>query len=194
MISALGSRAALVFWLRSWPKCGTSTATSPHLRRRVLTHPRSSGSRLERITRAIPSRPHAAGSILIHAESGRWINYQERDPNAVAEVPPLPPEATNSNSNTGRDGHDAGHRSPPTAPPGPPNQYTHHLIRDFMFLDAATANPVASGPPAGVTPQASQDFTVQFRTLDPNDASEDPDLRRFTRGTKHPLVRNKNSR
>ena len=136
----------------------------------------------------------SADSVLIHAQNTRWINYQERDPSAVAEVPPLPPEATNSNSNTGRDGHDAGHRSPPTPPPGPPNQYTHHLIRDFMFQDAAAQNQAASGPPAGVTPQVPQEFTVQFLTLDPNDASEDPDLRRFTHGTKHPLVGNKSSR
>ena len=136
----------------------------------------------------------SADSVLINVQNTRWINYQERDPSAVAEVPPLPPEATNSNTDTTHDGHDQalGLRSPPTAPPGPPNQYTHHLIRDFMFQDAAAQNQAASGPPAGVTPQAPQQFTVQFTALDPNDASEDPDLKRFTRGTKHPLVSNKN--
>jgi hypothetical protein len=59
-----------------------------------------------------------------------------------------------------------------------------------MFLDAVAANQPASGP-ATVTPQAPQQFTVRFRLLDSNDPSEDPNLKNFTRGTKHPQVSNK---
>jgi len=52
--------------------------------------------------------------------------------------------------------------------------YTHHLIRDFMFLDATTANQAASGPPAAVTPQVEQQFTVRFLALNPADFVGNP--------------------
>jgi hypothetical protein len=124
-------------------------------------------------------------SVLIHAQNTRWINYRESDP-AQPEVPPLPPAAANSNPSSSPD--PGGGRTPPSAPPGlPASQYTHHLIRDFMFQDAAAQNQTASGPPAGVTPQAPQQFTVQFTPLIP-----DPVVGKFTRGTGHAQVSNKN--
>jgi hypothetical protein len=127
----------------------------------------------------------AAGSLLIDASAARWSNYVERkDTGDPAEVPPLPPERTNSNLVTSKDGHDSGSRSPPQPPPSPPNEYTHHLIRDFMFLDAAAANQGASGPAPSPPSNIAQQFTVNFLTLHPGDfATEDNALGDFTRGT-----------
>ena len=101
-----------MFWRRSWPKCWDfdSDIATPASSRLDPSKIFGKPIRAYYEGNSLPAGA-PAGSVLIHAESGRWINYQERDPNAVAEVPPLPPEATNSNSNTGRDGHDAGHRS-----------------------------------------------------------------------------------
>ena len=122
-----------------------------------------------------------AGSVLINARARRWRNYVERGLADPPEVPPLPPERTNSNADAAKDGHDAPRRSPPSSPGG---SYTHHLIRDFMFLDAAAANQTASGAPTLVTPRVPQQFTVRFSPLDPTDfALEDGALAEFTRGT-----------
>ena len=89
-------------------------------------------------------------------------------------MPPLPPERTNSNATTGPDGfptldgHDKPHRLPPTPPSTfPTSGYTHHLIRDFMFLDAAAANKASAGPPPAVTPLVTQQVTVRFTPLAP---------------------------
>jgi hypothetical protein len=130
-----------------------------------------------------------AGSLLIDANSGRWRNYVERAaPAEPKEVPPLPPERANSNATTGVDGHDQPHRSPPTPPASfasvPSSGYTHHLIRDFMFLDATAANQAASGPPPAINPLVTQQVTVRFTALAPATfAAEDPALAEFTRGT-----------
>jgi hypothetical protein len=131
----------------------------------------------------------AAGSIVIDAQAQRWRQYVERGPADPKEVPSLPPERTNSNSDASKDGHDSPHRSPPT----PPSLlYAHHLIRDFMFLDAAAENQPASGPPPIVAPQVAQQLTVQFRSLNPADfAAEDSALAEFTRGTGRQLAGNK---
>ena len=130
----------------------------------------------------------AAGSVLIDAQARRWRQYLERGL-APKEVPPLPPEPTNSNSNPSLNGHDAPNRAPPTAPG---LIYTHHLIRDFMFLDAAAANQTASGPQTPVTPQLAQQFTVRFKPLDPASfALEDSALAEFTRGTGHQTATDK---
>jgi hypothetical protein len=123
------------------------------------------------------------GSVVIDANAERWVNYVERASGDPAEVPPLPPERTNSNANTGLDGHNVPSRTPPIAPAG---GYTHHLIRDFMFLDAAAANSEASGPPPLLQPNVPKQFTVNFLPLDPGDfVSEDSALTEFTRGTGH---------
>ena len=119
----------------------------------------------------------AAGSVLIDAPAQRWRNYVERAPAEPKEVPPLPPERTNNNTDPAKDGHDSPSRTPPTAPGF---MYTHHLIRDFMFLDAAAANQPASGAPPAVTPAVPQQFTIRFRPLDPAEATG---LAEFTRGT-----------
>jgi hypothetical protein len=134
-----------------------------------------------------------AGSVLIDAQSRRWRNYVERGANEPKEVPPLPPERTNSNTNTAKDGHDAPHRAPPSPPASfPASGYTHHLIRDFMFLDAAAANQTASGPLTPVTPQIPQQFTVRFKPLNPaNFVLEDSVLAEFTRGTGRQQASNK---
>lgn len=130
-----------------------------------------------------------AGSVRIDAQPRRWRNYVERAPADPVEVPPLPPERTNSNADTSKDGHDAPPRSPPT-PPG--LLYAHHLIRDFMYLDAAAANEAASGPPTPVTPQVAQQFTVRFKPLNPADfVGEDSALAQFTRGTGRQQANNK---
>jgi hypothetical protein len=133
-----------------------------------------------------------AGSLLIDARSGRWRNYVERqDSGDPVEIPPLPPDPTNSNADTSKDGHDSPHRSPPT-PPAAGGGYTHHLIRDFMFLDAAAANDQASGPPPSPTLSIGQQLTVNFLSLNPADfAGEDSALGNFTRGTGSQQVSNK---
>jgi hypothetical protein len=124
----------------------------------------------------------AAGSVLINAPAQRWRNYVERAPSEPKEVPPLPPERTNNNATTAVDGHVSPSRTPPTPPSV---TYAHHLIRDFMYLDAAAANQPASGPPPAVTPAVAQQFTVRFRPLSPAEASG---LAEFTRGTgRHPV-------
>jgi hypothetical protein len=128
----------------------------------------------------------AAGSVRIESQAQRWRNYVERASADPKEVPPLPPERTNSNADTTKDGHDSPSRNPPTAPGV---LYAHHLIRDFMFLDAAAANQPASGPPPSVTPRFAQQLSVRFRALDPAD---DPGLAEFTRGTGRQQAPNKN--
>ena len=126
-----------------------------------------------------------AGSVLIDAKGDRWRNYVERAQADPKEVPPLPPERTNSNANTGVDGHDSPKRNPPNPPSSfPTSGYTHHLIRDFMFLDATAANQAASGPPPAISPLVTQQVTVRFKALAPATfAAEDPALGEFTRGT-----------
>ncbi len=139
---------------------------------------------------ALPSSA-PAGSVLIDAKGDRWRNYVERAQTEPKEVPPLPPERTNSNATTGPggiptlDGHDSPKRNPPTAPSSfPTSGYTHHLIRDFMFLDATAANQAASGPPPAISPLVTQQVTVRFKALAPATfAAEDPALGEFTRGT-----------
>jgi hypothetical protein len=130
-----------------------------------------------------PSAP--AGSVLIDARGTRWRNYKERGPTEAREVPPLPPERTNSNSDTTKNGHDSPPRTPPTAPAEfPASGYTHHLIRDFMFLDAAAENEAATGPATLLASPIAQQFTVKFKPLNPASfAAEDPALGEFTRGT-----------
>lgn len=138
------------------------------------------------------------GSLLIDAPPRRWRNYVERAPAGPKEVPPLPPERTNSNTTTvggirTKDGHDEPRRTPPVPPASfPASGYTHHLIRDFMLLDAAAANKPASGPATLLTPAIAQQFTVRFKPLDPATfAAEDPDLGEFTSGTGRPQVDDK---
>lgn len=139
-----------------------------------------------------------AGSVVIDSNANRWRQYVERTTSGdPVETPPLPPERTNSNAHTNssgvkdRDGHDAPPRSPPT-PPAAGGGYTHHLIRDFMFLHAAAQNAEASGPPPSVTPRVAQQFSVSFLPLDPTDfAGEDSALGQFTRGTGRQKVSNK---
>ena len=132
------------------------------------------------------------GSELIDARGSRWSDYKERGTTEPREVPPLPPERTNSNSVAALNGHDSPTRTPPT-PPGEfqASGYTHHLIRDFMFLDAAAANKPATGPATLLTPPVPKQFTVRFKPLDPASfVAEDPALGEFTRGTgKHPATK-----
>ena len=133
-----------------------------------------------------------AGSLLIDARALRWRQYVERkDSGDAVEVPPLPPERTNGNADTSKNGSDAPARSPPT-PPAAGGGYTHHLIRDFMFLDAAAANDQASGPPPSPTLNIPQQFTVNFLPLKPADfAGEDSSLGAFTNGTGPQQIINK---
>lgn len=134
-----------------------------------------------------------AGSVLIDAQARRWSNYVERGPIDPKEVPPLPPERTNSSTVIAHDGHDGPHRVPPNPPSTfPTSGYTHHLIRDFMFLDAAATNRTPSGPLTPVTPSVPQQFTVQFKPLDPASfVGGDSEVGEFTRGTGHQTASNK---
>jgi hypothetical protein len=138
----------------------------------------------------------AAGSLLISAPANRWRDYVERGPADPKEIPPLPPERTNSNATSTLNGHDEPHRSPPTPPASysstPGSGYTHHLIRDFMFLDATAANKAASGPPPAISPMTIQQVTVRFKPLAPAAfAAEDAALAEFTRGTGKQQASNK---
>lgn len=121
------------------------------------------------------------GSVHINAQSSRWRDYVERgpaDPNPK-EIPPLPPDRTNSSVNPPppqSDGHDT-----PRGGGLPNANYTHHLIRDFMFLDATAVNQPASGATPLLAPRIAQKFSVRFKPLDP--ATEEAALKEFTRGT-----------
>lgn len=119
----------------------------------------------------------AAGSVHINAQSSRWRDYVERaTTGAPKEVPPLPPEATNSNADPSKNGHDT-----PRGAGLPSANYTHHLIRDFMFLDAAAANQPASGATPPLAPLVARQFTARFKPLNP--VGLEPALKEFTRGT-----------
>jgi hypothetical protein len=66
--------------------------------------------------------PGPAGSVFVALPGpATWTQFDNPPP---VEVPPLPPNPSNSN---------------PTSTPDPPNSVTlfHHYIRDTMFLDAA---------------------------------------------------------
>jgi hypothetical protein len=119
--------------------------------------------------------------FLAALEDPQWSKYynQSIGSSTPAEHPPLPPGPYNSNpaNNT------------PDAPHG--LYYTHHLIRDFMFLDAAvnnnTTNFVAFQPP--------QDTGYPYRAVrinlpppvpdNPNVLNDDPNLMTYTQGTGH---------
>jgi hypothetical protein len=133
----------------------------------------------------------AAGSVLIRANNTRWSGYVERASGETPEIPPLPPERTNSNSDTTQDGHDTPSRSPPT-PPAAGEGYTHHLIRDFMFLDAAANNQEAPDTPPSVAPRVAKQLSARFLPLNTADfTGEDSHLTEFTRGTGPQHVTNK---
>ena len=85
-----------------------------------------------------------AGSTVIDCSPGRWDKYVNPTAHDIAEIPPLPPLATNSNSDTSKNG--SGSR-------------IHHLIRDFMFLDATAQNVDASGPSPVLKPRLEQTFS-----------------------------------
>jgi hypothetical protein len=128
------------------------------------------------------------GSTLIDISARHWSGYVEHPSGDDPEVPPLPPEGTNSNpginpiTGTPYNGSDT---------PGSIDvTYAHHLNRDFMFLDAAAANQEASNTSTQVQPQTQPQFTVSYFDLDPT-SSDDPELPRFTRGTGHHLINNK---
>jgi hypothetical protein len=102
----------------------------------------------------------------------------------LSEIPPLAPAAPNS---TG---------GPDTASPGPPKAsdlyYTHHLIRDFMFLHAAFRNDTSDIPPGVATvnrPTGPGAFQVVRIPLTPP-TPDDSQLGKFTRGTgRHPVAK-----
>lgn len=122
--------------------------------------------------------PLPAGSKVIDCSPGRWGGYVA----SGVETPPLPPGGTNSNKT-----NDINNQ-----PKNGSGFSIHHLIRDFMFLDAAAQNEDASGPPPVVAPRLPQQFTARFLALKPADfVSEDPDLGAFTRGTGHQTAPNK---
>lgn len=126
---------------------------------------------------AQPDGGAPGGLTVIDAQPGRWSAYVPRAPGDPAEVPPLPPEGTNSNPDSTKNGSGSS---------------IHHLIRDFMFLDAA-ANNAEAGPTPTVAPRVGPQFTVRFRPLkltDP-DVADDSALGQFTRGTGRQQVANK---
>ncbi len=150
----------------------------------IATPPLATSQVLDKPIRAYFQNPAARaggpltpGSTVIDCSPGRWDKYVNPAAGDIAEIPPLPPLATNSNSDTSKNG--SGSR-------------IHHLIRDFMFLDATAQNVDASGPPPILQPRLEQTFTARFRALDPADfASDDPRLGEFTRGTGRLSIANK---
>ena len=79
------------------------------------------------LTTATPPLPTDADFVQLQA--GSWTNFPSAPPpQPPGEVPPLPPNASNSNSKPDND--------PSLAAQYPAILY-HHYIRDTMFLDAA---------------------------------------------------------
>ncbi|MCP3709798.1 hypothetical protein M3I54_22910 [Paraburkholderia sp. CNPSo 3274] len=78
--------------------------------------------------------PNPACYFNAQLQSGRWANYYTDLQNGVTDsgVPPLPPGPYNDTNTT-----DSGNTL----------YYTHHLIREFMLLDAAATNNVTNMPP-----------------------------------------------
>jgi len=107
----------------------------------------------------------------------RWRQYDPALADPGSEIPPLAPASPNSTS------------PPDTLAPGPPQasdlNYTHHLIRDFMFLHAAFRNATGAVPPGvgaldrPIGPGAFQVVRIPLIPPSPDDAQ----LPKFTRGT-----------
>jgi hypothetical protein len=111
--------------------------------------------------------------------SGRWQNYYDDTNdglNPPSEIPPLPRNPPNDSA------------APDDAPPD--TNLTHHLIRDFMFLDAAAHNDTSKTPNtvrADLQAQKNQ-FLVVRKDFDFSNSSEQTLVSKFTRGPgRHPV-------
>jgi hypothetical protein len=130
-----------------------------------------------------PSPGFPTGSTINRVPPSRWVNYQEPTwLTGAVEVPPLPPVASNSNPKNKNTDISRG-TTPNTNPPS----YTHHLIRDFMFLDAVVNNATSDIPPgaSSVTlPTGPGKYTVtRIDLVSPSD--DDAQLDQYTRGASH---------
>jgi hypothetical protein len=108
-------------------------------------------------------------TFTAHLPDARWGNYYNAP--IPQEVPPLPPGPYNDTGTI-------------DAPNG--LAYTHHLIRDFMFLDATAknrTNNIPPGPAAWPVRDNSYPYHVARRGLDltQNEAR----VTKYTRGTGH---------
>jgi hypothetical protein len=115
-------------------------------------------------------------SFLAPLQDGRWSKYYTDLANGVIpadEVPLLPPGPYNSTGAT-----DTPHDS---------STFTHHLIRDFMFLHAAANNHTAASFAAFAEPDDSNYVNTYqiFRRPALTPPDDDPQLGSFTRGTGH---------
>ncbi|MEX3816191.1 hypothetical protein AB3X96_39205 [Paraburkholderia sp. BR13439] len=88
--------------------------------------------------------------VTIPADVSRWSDYQNQS--TLGEIPPLPPLASNSaiGGDLGNDNQDVVGSF----------VYAHHLIRDFMFLDAARSDDPAQGGADNVVPTGERLFTA----------------------------------
>lgn len=116
---------------------------------------------------------YAAGEAYVLADlrDPRWATYyaDKYFSTAPRERPRLPPGPYNSTNAT--DGlHDL--------------NCTHHLIRDFMFLDAAAHNQTANVAAGVALPTDASPYQLARVDLTPG-GTDDPNLPKFTRGTGH---------
>jgi hypothetical protein len=111
------------------------------------------------------------------SDDTRWTNYLSlfNSGTIPQEIPPLPPGPYNS-TNT----KDA---------PVPGTDFRHHLIRDFMFLDATVSNQTNNSfqfTPPDATNYTSTYHLVRLPTWPP--VNDDPNLGNFTLGIgRHPV-------
>jgi hypothetical protein len=115
--------------------------------------------------------PNPEAYFLADLTEARWSGYYDNGIGAhiPAEIPPLPPGPYNSTGNT--DGANS-------------LNYRHHLIRDFMFLDAAASNHTNTFP----TFQPPQDTDYPYNVVRMQQwppVSDDPKLATFTQGIGH---------
>ncbi|MBA1289326.1 hypothetical protein [Pseudomonas japonica] len=111
-------------------------------------------------------------TVIVRGPRARWVNYTPAT--TLAEVPPLPPFATNSavGGASGNNNKDA---------VGSVN-FLHHLIRDFMFLDAARSDDATQGGTEAAVSQATRQFTA-VRNDTALQAPTPQPRARYTRGT-----------
>jgi hypothetical protein len=116
------------------------------------------------------TNPNPEASFRAFLPDSRWKNYYD-DNSIPAEVPPLPPGPYND---TG--GKDSRHTL----------YFTHHLIRDFMFLDATLnnrTNDIPSGPAAWPVRDNSYPYQVARIGLDLGD--NETQVANYTQGIGH---------
>jgi hypothetical protein len=110
----------------------------------------------------------AQADFKVTLDDPRWQNYYTDLQNNVIqpEIPPLPPGPYNDTQST-----DTRHGL----------NYTHHLIRDFMFLDAAVNNNIILLNPEPAWPTAGFPYQVVPISLNTSEGN----VAKYTQGTVH---------